>query len=53
MLKIVQARVDELVLNPRNPRRMRPERWPKFLRTLEAERELTGGAPGDRPPDAW
>ena len=41
VFEVVQARVDELVLNPRNPRRMRPERRPQFLRTLAAERGLT------------
>jgi DNA modification methylase len=45
MLKVVQVQVDELVLNERNPRRVRPERWAPFLKTMEAERELTEARP--------
>lgn len=45
MLEVVQARVDELVLNPRNPRLMRSLRWEQFLRTLAAERELLEARP--------
>ena len=44
-LKVVQADVWKLRLNPRNPRRMPPKRWPQFLRTLEAERDLTEARP--------
>jgi DNA modification methylase len=40
MLQVVEAPVAELVLNERNPRRMREERWPAFLRSLEASRRL-------------
>ena len=40
MVEIVEVSVDELVLNERNPRRMRPERKAQFLKTLVAEREL-------------
>jgi len=45
MLEIVEVSVDELVLNERNPRRMRPERKAQFLKTLAAERELTEARP--------
>src|SRR5438046_6566244 len=45
MLRVVEARVDELVVNPRNPRRLRPERKAQFLRTLAAERQLTEARP--------
>jgi DNA modification methylase len=45
MLEIVEAKVAELVLNRRNPRRMRPERRPQFLKTLAAERGLTEARP--------
>lgn len=45
MLQVVQAEVDELVVNPRNPRRIRPERWQQFLQTLSSERELTEARP--------
>jgi DNA modification methylase len=37
--------VDELVLNERNPRRLRPERKAQFLKTLTAERDLTEARP--------
>jgi DNA modification methylase len=40
VLKIVEMAVDELRLNERNPRRMRPERWQAFLRSLALERRL-------------
>jgi DNA modification methylase len=40
MLKIVQARVDRLRVNPRNPRTIRPERLAQLGRTMEAERGL-------------
>lgn len=45
MLRVVRARVDRLVPNPRNPRRMRQERWQQFLRTLAAERLLMEARP--------
>lgn len=45
MLEVCEVSVDELVLNPRNPRWMRPERRAQFLKTLEAERELTEARP--------
>lgn len=45
MPEIVDASVDELVLNERNPRRMRSERKPHFLKTLEAERGLMEARP--------
>ena len=45
MLKVSEVSVDELVLNPRNPRRMRPERKVQFLKTLAAERGLTEARP--------
>lgn len=41
MVEVVEARVDELVPNERNPRRMRPERKTQFFKALAAERELT------------
>jgi DNA modification methylase len=37
--------VSELKLNERNPRRMRPERWQEFLRTLAAKRLLLEARP--------
>lgn len=40
MLKVVEVSPEELVLDERNPRRRRPERWAQFLRTLAAERLL-------------
>lgn len=45
MLKIMEVSVDELVLNERNPRRLRPERKAQFLKTLAAERGLTEARP--------
>jgi DNA modification methylase len=45
MLKVSAVSVDELVLNERNPRRMRPERRAQFLKTLAAERGLTEARP--------
>jgi ParB-like chromosome segregation protein Spo0J len=45
MLKVIEVRVDDLVLNERNPRRMRPERKAQFLKTLAAERGLTEARP--------
>lgn len=45
MLKVSEVRVDELVLNERNPRRLRPERKAQFLKTLAAERGLTEARP--------
>ena len=45
MLRVVQARVSELRVNPRNPRRMRPERWAAFLRAMAAERVLLEARP--------
>jgi DNA modification methylase len=45
MPEIVDASVDELVLNARNPRRMRAERKAQFLKTLEAERGLMEARP--------
>lgn len=44
-LEVVQADVWKLKLNPRNPRRMPPKRWPQFLRTLKAEPDLTEARP--------
>jgi hypothetical protein len=40
MLKATEVSVDELVVDERNPRRKRPERWAQFLKTLAAERLL-------------
>src|SRR3954468_16807744 len=45
MLKVTEVSVDELVLNERNPRRLRPERKAQFLKTLAAERGLTEARP--------
>ena len=45
MLTVIEVSVDELVLNDRNPRRMRPERKAQFLKTLAAERGLTEARP--------
>jgi DNA methylase/ParB/Sulfiredoxin domain len=45
MPEIVDANVDELVPNKRNPRRMRPERWAQFLKTVAAERGLLEARP--------
>jgi DNA modification methylase len=45
MLEIVEVSVDELVLNERNPRKIRPQRKAQFLKTLAAERELTEARP--------
>jgi hypothetical protein len=40
-----------LVLNERNPRRMRPERKAQFLKTLAAERDLTEARPVHAEPE--
>jgi hypothetical protein len=45
MLRVVEAKLTDLKVNRRNPRRLRPERRPQFLRTLAAERELTEARP--------
>ncbi len=45
MLKVTEVSVDELVLNERNPRRLRPERKAQFLKALAAERGLTEARP--------
>src|SRR5947207_3140495 len=45
MLRVTEVDVDELVLNPRNPRRMRAERKAQFLKTLAAERALMEARP--------
>jgi DNA modification methylase len=44
-MRIVEARVSELRVNPRNPRRIRPERMAQLLRTLELERGLLDARP--------
>jgi ParB-like chromosome segregation protein Spo0J len=45
VLQIHEVNVNELVLNGRNPRRMRPERKAQFLKTLTEERGLTEARP--------
>jgi DNA modification methylase len=45
LVQVVEVPVDELVLNERNPRRMRPERWAAFLRALEKEKAMTQARP--------
>jgi DNA modification methylase len=45
VLEIVEANVDELVPNPRNPRRLRPERKVQFLKTVASERGLLEARP--------
>src|SRR5690348_3416331 len=45
VLKVVKARVDELVLNPRNPRWLRPERKAQLMRTMAAEPGLLEARP--------
>jgi len=44
-LQIVEARLSELRVNPRNPRRIRPERLAHLQRTLAAEREMLHARP--------
>jgi hypothetical protein len=44
-MQVVEVPPEELVLNDRNPRRMRPERWATFLKTLEQEKEMTQARP--------
>ena len=43
MLKVTEESVDELLINDRNPRRIRPERMAQLLKTLAAERGLRRG----------
>ncbi|HEY8777896.1 MAG TPA: DNA methyltransferase [Gaiellaceae bacterium] len=45
MLEVIEMKIEELLLNERNPRRMRPERRAQFLKTLAAERGLTEARP--------
>jgi DNA modification methylase len=45
MVEVVEVPVGELVLNVRNPRRLRPERKAQLLKTLAAERGLTEARP--------
>ena len=50
-LCVVQARVEDLRPNPRNPRRLRPERQKQLLRAVDAERELLEARPVIARPD--
>jgi DNA modification methylase len=45
VVEIVEATVSELRVNPRNPRRIRPERMAQLMRTMVAERRWLGVRP--------